>query len=161
MIACDYIFVCTIPITILIIILIVWVSIRNKYESYITNRYKTFVWKSKLFLGVSIIWLPVYYWLYIASVLCTIIVIYVSAYRNNDTTRIFIYSILSLFLMLLELVIQPRNAAIGYRQAYMSIDSFLNLTTIQKESETEEKEDLEKIVETLNNCEIVIENVHR
>ncbi len=69
------------------------------------------------YMHSSIIFLGIFYWLTLLSLLSTIIVIYLSSFdHSNNTNRIFLYSVISLLCTVINFVINLRDISLAYRQ---------------------------------------------
>ena len=92
--------------------------------------------KKTIWLNSCITWLIIYYWVIGSSYLSTVIAIYITTYEielEAQIPRIVLYSILSLVLSILNMLIVPFNHAKGYRKAYEIIDEGLIESISQKD----------------------------
>lgn len=127
---------------------------KKTYDEGIPSAHAFYIKKKNAFLRSSIIWLSVYYWLYLCSVLGTVLIVYIDRFHEEDDNHIFVYSVLSLFFLMSELIINPRKVANGYRKAYMKMDLALNT----KRNTDDISDDLAK---ELHKCEKTIRKVHQ
>lgn len=150
---CDYIFLASIILLFIIVICVFLVAGKMSIEN--SNELVSLaVKKRNVYLRSSIIWLSIFYWLTLSSILSTIIVIYLCAYEKDDSIRIFLYSVLSLFSIIIDFVLSPRVNSIGYRKAFRYIDNIL-LKTISVDTDSNE------IINSINQCEDIIANIHK
>lgn len=104
---------------------------KKEYDLGFPDDFRFYIVKRNAYLRSSIIWMSMYYWLYLVSILSTIIVIYLSSLRMLYG-KIFFYSVVSLFFIFAELVLQPKKISYGYRKAFMIIDKELNMCKSEK-----------------------------
>lgn len=77
------------------------------------------------YIRSSIWFLGFFYWLTLYSIWATIIVIYLSSYSMAEpysTQRIFLYSVISLFCTIVNLVINPRDISTTFRASFIMFD---------------------------------------
>lgn len=153
MMVCDWIFISTILIA---SVFCAWAMIFGAKKAYnigFSEKFRFFIIKRNAFLRSSIVWLAIYYWLHLGSILATITVIYLSVYNSANTKRIFVYSVISLFFIFAELVLQPKTVSLGYRKAYILIDTALN-------TYNDGDEETKRMADKLKECEEIIKSVH-
>lgn len=87
--------------------------------------------KRKIWIRSSIIWLSIYYWLILNSILTTLLVLYISCYENMGVNemqaRVFFYSVISLFSSICPYVVNLQEISKAYRKAYRVLDKALVL----------------------------------
>ncbi len=106
------------------LILLVRKSKNDKSKGQYSVLYK----KRAIFLSTSVCWLIIHYYLVIASIICTVNVIYVNQLDSSalKPTRIVLYSVLSILFTLGDLIIRPEKASHAYRDAYRLMDDSIN-----------------------------------
>lgn len=77
--------------------------------------------RKSVWLKSNIVWMVVNFWMIASAFLSTLVVIYISV-NNIDARKIVFYSIMSLFVSIMQYVLTPMAMARGYRKAYQSID---------------------------------------
>lgn len=106
--------------------------------------------RRNIWLRSSIIWLCVYYWLILNSILTTVVVLYISCYENMELpemqVRIFFYSVISLFSSICPYIVNLQEVSKAYRRAYRILDEALVLN----KDFTNAIIDGEKIIETFH-----------
>lgn len=155
MLVCDLIYICSILVAFFFSLWAIVFGTKKEYDKGIPCAYSFYVIKKNAFLRSSIIWLSVYYWLYLCSVLGTVLIVYIDRFHEEDNIHIFVYSVLSLFFLMSELIINPKKVANGYRKAYMKMDYALN---VKRNRADDTSVDLDK---ELNKCEKIIKKVHK
>lgn len=150
----DYIFIAFFALAFLFILLVLLITGRKMKGQKLTEQVNFYIEKRNIFLWVSIIWRSVDYLLSTASFLATIIVIYITAFMGGDSKHIFIYSVISLLLLIINLTIQPRELAHGYRKAYIRIDCALNRYL-------DGPTDHDPLGDTMDKCEKILLDLHR
>lgn len=87
--------------------------------------------KRNIWIRTSVIWLALYYWLVLNSVLTTLIVLYISCYRDmtleSMQIRVFMYSALSLFSAICPYIVNMLDVSKAYRSAFRGLDNAINL----------------------------------
>lgn len=106
------------------------------------------------YLSASIIFMVLHYYLVIASLTCTISVIYFNQSAVDSDKKIGIivlYSVLSILFTLFDLIVRPEKKAKKYRESYRVLDELLNGYKYGVDS---------KIDEALKVCEKNIQDGH-
>ncbi len=99
--------------------------------------------RRNIWLKTSIIWMCLYYWLVLNSILTTLIVLYVSCYEDMNLrdmkVRVFAYSAISLFSSICPYIVNMLNVSLAYRSAYRLIDDAIlsneNIVKMMQEGE--------------------------
>ena len=91
---------------------------------------KAILKRRNIWLKSSIIWLSLYYWVVLNSILTTLFVIYISCYedmtKDEMRVRIFFYSSVSLFLAICPYIVNMMDVSKAYRKAYCLLDDAIN-----------------------------------
>ncbi len=128
--AYDWIFIVTIVVAVLSATIISIISGRRKStETDGKKDNKSIVLKRNMLLKSSIVWLSIYYWIVLTSILATIYVIYITSFTSNAglmQVKVFVYSCFSLFASVSLFVIDPKRNSEKYRAAFMVLDKCLN-----------------------------------
>ena len=76
---------------------------------------------NRKYIRSSIWFLAAFYWLTLCSIFSTIVVIYLCAYptAGQDTKRVFLYSVISLFCTIVNFVTNPRDISTTYRKCHI------------------------------------------
>lgn len=79
---------------------------------------------NRKYIRSSIWFLAAFYWLTLCSIFSTIVVIYLCAYptAGQDTKRVFLYSVISLFCTIVNFVTNPRDISTTYRKCYSNLN---------------------------------------
>ncbi len=154
LLVCDLVYVSSILVAFFFSAWAIIFGTKKAYDEGIPCVHTFYIKKKNAFLRSSIIWLSVYYWFYLCSVLGTVLIVYIDRFHEEDDNHIFVYSVLSLFFLMSELIINPRKVANGYRKAYMKMDYALNSTR----NNDDVSDDLAKV---LHKCEMIIKKVHQ
>lgn len=79
---------------------------------------------NRKYIRSSIWFLAAFYWLTLCSIFSTIVVIYLCAYptAGQDTKRVFLYSVISLFCTIVNFVTNPRDISTTYRKCHILFD---------------------------------------
>lgn len=87
---------------------------------------KVAISKRNNWIRTSVIWISLYYWLVLNSILTTLIVLYISCYEDmgldSMKMRVFTYSAISLFSSVCPYVMNIQGVAKAYRKAFMGLD---------------------------------------
>ena len=83
--------------------------------------------KRNTWIRASIIWISLYYWLVLNTILTTLIVLYISCYENMEEPgmkiRIFAYSAISLFSSVCPYIVNMLDVSKAYRRAFRILDN--------------------------------------
>lgn len=155
LLVCDLVYIGSVLVAVFFSAWAMLFGTKKSYDKDILCAHSFYVKKKNAFLRSSIIWLSIYYWLYLCSVLGTVLIVYIDRFHEEDNIHIFVYSVLSLFFLMSELIINPQKVANGYRKAYMKMDYALNT---KRNRADDISVDLAK---ELNKCEKIIKKVHK
>ena len=126
---CDWLFVAGVIILILFnFIALIWCR-KYPIEKNCDEKRRYAIKKRNALIGISIVWISIYYWMILNSILTTLIVLYLSCYENmgNEVIRdrVFLYSAVSLFSSVCPYVVNMQEKADEYREAYRKIERAL------------------------------------
>ena len=90
---------------------------------------KLAVSKRNIWIRSSVIWMSLYYWLVLNSILTTLIVLYISCYEDMGDTgmriRVFAYSAISLFSSICPYIVNMLDVSKAYRAAFRVVDNII------------------------------------
>lgn len=115
-------------------------------------------------IKVSILWLCAYYWLTAISILSTIIVIYITTFpEDQETYKVFVYSVFSLFCTVINFVLNPREISAAYRKCFILLNRAVSVTsdtesTILPYQKRKNKHSI--LTETNYKCEQILNHVY-
>ena len=94
--------------------------------------------KCRVWFNTAILWLVIEYLGVILPFECTAIILYLDVYSNSDISSkgIFVFSVLSMLLIIFVYAIRPHSHAVAYRKAYLLLKKALYNSQNKSEDET-------------------------
>ena len=115
-------------VTVVIIISVLCIFIANTLRDK-NSEHKELEKQKTRYLNLSNIFLVMHYYLVLASLICTISVIYFNQSTTDNGKKIGIialYSVLAIIFTLSDLIVRPEKKAAKYRESYRIVDNLLN-----------------------------------
>ena len=94
--------------------------------------------KRRVWFNTAILWLVIEYLGVILPFECTAIILYLDVYSNSDISNkgIFVFSVLSMLLIIFTYAIRPHSHAVAYRKAYLLLHKTIYNSQSKSEDDT-------------------------